>query len=362
MPPIMGTAAFLMAEFLQIPYVEVAIAAAIPAILYYVCLFAQIDSYAARVGLRPKTIILEVPPVWRTLRDNLHIILSFFLLVSILFVLRWTDQAPWIATAAAIILAMFRKETRLNPRTFIGLLEAVGRSLGELLSIMGPVGLIIGSFVLTGVAFSLPHEMLRMAGGNMFFLLLLGALAAFILGMGLNIAATYIFLAIAVAPGLALAGFDLMASHLFVLYCAVWSHITPPVAMSAFAAASISGASPMRTGFKAMQLGVAKYMLPFIFIISPALILRGPVSDMLLVIPTALIGLVIVSGALEGYFWRIGNLTIVSQGLFFGCGLLIAMPGMSTDLYGLGALVLLFVLVNLLRGRSPLSRVLIRQT
>lgn len=362
MPPIMGTAAFLMAEFLEIPYVEVAIAAAIPAILYYVCLFAQIDSYAARVGLVPKTVTFETPPVWRILYNNLHIILSVIFLIVILFALRLTSQAPWIATAAAIVMAMFRKETRLNPRTLIGLLEALGRSLGELLSIMAPVGLIIGAFVLTGVAFSLPHEMLGMAGGNMFFLLLLGALAAFILGMGLNIAATYIFLAIAVAPGLHLAGFDLLASHLFVLYAAIWSHITPPVAMSAFAAASISGASPMRTGFKAMQLGVAKYILPFIFITSPALILRGPVSDMLLVIPTALIGLVVISGGLEGYFWRIGHLTILSRGLFFGAGLLLAIPGLRTDLYGLGILVLLFVLVYLLRGRSPLSRVLLLRT
>jgi len=222
--------------------------------------------------------------------------------------------------------------------------------------------MIIGSFVLTGIAFSLPNEIVGFAGGNVTLMLILGAVASFILGMGLPVSAVYIFLALVLAPGLVEGGFDLMATHLFVLYCGLMSNITPPVAMGAFAAASISGASPMKTGFQAMKLGAAKYILPFVFIASPALILRAPLAEILRVIPTAAIGLVLISGALEGYFWKIGTLTIFSRVILFGAGILLAIPGSTTNYYGIAIFVLIFALSHLLLGRNPLTKVLVRQT
>jgi TRAP transporter 4TM/12TM fusion protein len=354
MPPVMGAVAFIMAEFLGVPYSEVAIAAAVPSVLYFLCLFAQIDSYGKRIGLVPPEITVDVPPVWLSMLRNSHIILSFGVLLYALFFLQLAAQGAWIATAAAIILALFRKETRLNFKGFVLMLADVGRVLGELMGIMGPVGMIIGSFIITGIAYSLPNEIVSLAGGSIVLVLLFGAIALFVLGMGVTISACYIFLAIVLAPGLVEFGFDPMAVHLFILYCGMMSYITPPVALTAFAAATISGANPMKTGFTAMKLGIAKYILPFIFILSPALILRGPVGESVYVITTCAIGLVILSGALEGYFWHLGNLKIPTRIILFTAGLLIAIPNVYTDLIGAIIFVVFFTAGFLLRGRENL--------
>lgn len=364
MPPVMSSAAFIMAEFIEMSYATVCIAAAVPSILYYVCLFSQIDAYAARLGFKPKPIVTEVPPVWRTLLAHSHIILSFLILIYVLFYLRLVSWAPWYATAVAVIGAMVKKEYRTNIlRFFINMFGDVGRLLGEIMGILAPVGLIIGAFVITGVAFAFPHAVVRMAGGNIYLMLLLGFAASFILGMGVPLVAVYVFLAIVLVPGLVLGGLNLLAAHLFVMYCAVMSAITPPVALNAFAAATIAGSDPMKTGVEAMKLGVAKYILPFVFVLSPALVLQGPLREMMQVIPTALIGLIIISAALEGYLWRLGTLTMGSRFLFFAAGLLIAYPSTSTDIYGAGLFVVLVILPILLRwGKSPLARFVVKQT
>lgn len=362
LPPVMGAIAFIMAEFLEVSYVEVIIVAAVPAILYYMVLFLQIDSYSVRKGLKAPPVTVDVLPVWRILLNNYHIILGFVVLIFLLFSLRLISQGPWIATAFFIVIAQFRKETRFTLQRLVGVVEQIGRVLGELMGIMGPVGMIIGSFLLTGLAHSIPHEIVGLAGGNLYIMLALGAAASYILGMAVAMQAVYIFLAIVLAPGLVAGGFDLMAVHLFVMWCALWSTITPPVAMTAFIAAKVAGADPMRTGFEAMKLGIAKYILPFLFILNPALILRGPLTEILLVIPITVVGLIIISGALEGYFWRIGNLTIVARVLLFGTGMLVAVPPLSTSLYGIGASVVILGLAYLLRGRSPLANLLVHNT
>jgi TRAP transporter 4TM/12TM fusion protein len=360
MPPIMGAAAFIMAEFLEVPYSEVVKAAVVPSVMYYVCLFSQIDAYARRLDLRPRAIALEVPPVLRTVSDNLHIVLSFVVLVLLLFLLRMDSQGPWLATALAFVMAMCRRKTRLNLDGFVGLFESTGRILGELIGIIAPLGMVIGSLVITGAAYSLPHEIVGLAGGSRVVMLLLGALASFVLGMGVSISAVYIFLAIVLAPGLVQGGFDVMAVHLFVLYTAMLSYITPPVALAAFTASAISGASAMRTGVEAMKLGIAKYILPFVFVASPALILRGPWREILVVIPTCLVGLVIISGALEGYFWRLGTLTMLSRVLLFCSGILLAVPGVTSNLFGFVMFAFVFCLAYILRGRIPAGRLLVK--
>ena len=350
MPPVMGVVAFIMAEFLEVPYAQVCLVAVVPITLYFLCLFSQIDSYAGRIGLEAKPITVEVPKVWVTLWHNIHILVSFAVLVFLLFFLRLAAQGAWIATGVAILVAQFRKETRLDFKGILQMFEDVGRVLGELMGIMGPVGMIIGSFIITGLAFSLPYEIVGLSGGNIVLMLLFGAIASFILGMGVTISACYIFLAIVLAPGLVEYGFDIFGVHLFILYCGMMSYITPPVALSAFAAATISGASPMKTGVQSMKLGVAKYILPFIFITSPALILRAPAGECVHVILTCALGLVIISGGLEGYFWGMGNLKRLTRGIMVAAGLLVAIPTLSTDLIG-GAIFLATFIVGLLLRR-----------
>ncbi len=361
MPPVMGAAAFVMADFLRVPYAEVALAAAVPSVLYYLCLFSQIDAHAARIGLKPQLTTVEVPPLWRTLVDNLHILLGFGSLIFILFFLRLSAQSPWIATAVMIITGMLRKDTRLTPKSFLSLLEGVGRSLGDLIGTLGPIGLIVGGFIIAGVAYSLPHEIVGLAGKNVLLMLLFGAITSFILGMGVTLTAVYIFLAIVLAPGLIQGGLDPMAAHLFIMYTAMFSSITPPVALAAFAAASIAGADPMKTGWQACRLGIAKYILPFIFVFSPALILRGPLTEVLWVVPSVAAALIIISAALEGYFWGLGNLTVLMRVLLFGSGMLLVVPSIGPTLWGLSAFVILFVLAYLLRRQeNPLVRVMLK--
>ena len=352
MPPVMGVVAFIMAEFLEVPYAQVCLVAVVPITLYFLCLFSQIDSYAGRIGLEAKPITVEVPKVWVTLWHNIHILVSFAVLVFLLFFLRLAAQGAWIATGVAILVAQFRKETRLDFKGILQMFEDVGRVLGELMGIMGPVGMIIGSFIITGLAFSLPYEIVGLSGGNIVLMLLFGAIASFILGMGVTISACYIFLAIVLAPGLVEFGFDIFGVHLFILYCGMMSYITPPVALSAFAAATISGASPMKTGVQSMKLGVAKYILPFIFITSPALILRAPAGECVHVILTCAAGLVIISGGLEGYFWGMGNLKTLTKGIMVAAGLLLAIPTLSTDLIGGAFFIIIFIVGLLLRRRE----------
>lgn len=215
------------------------------------------------------------------------------------------------------------------------------------MGIMGPVGMIIGSFILTGIAYSLPHGLVSIAGGNIILLLLMGAFASFILGMGVSVSACYIFLAITLAPGLEMAGLDKLAVHMFVLYCGLWSNITPPVALSAFTAAIIAEGNPMKTGIAAMRIGIAKFILPFFFVLSPAMLLRGPFTEIIQVVPTAAIGLVLISGGLEGYLWFFGKIKLIHKALLVLSGFLLGIPETKTDLIGIAIAVSLLTVLAL---------------
>lgn len=362
MPPVMGAVAFLMAEVIEVPYSQVVLAAALPAILYYVGLFAQIDAYAARENLRPPPVPIETPPLWSILVGNLHIILSFVSLVAIIFIWRLTAQGPWLASGVALILALVQRRTREDLRALLSdFWEDLGRVLGELMGIMAPVGMILGGMVFSGLAYSFPSVIVNLAGGSILLLLLLGAVASFILGMGVTVSAAYIFLAIVLAPGLTRAGVDLMAAHLFVLYTATLSYITPPVALAAFAAATIAGSNPMRTAFKAMQLGSVKYLIPFFFVMNPALILRGSLSEILLAVSAGTVGVIVMSGALEGYLWGVGRPTYPIRALLFGGGVLLMAPEPISDLAGLAIVVVVVVVALYLKGKSKLYRFLIKE-
>ena len=362
MPPVMGAVAFIMAELIEVPYSQVVLVAAVPAILYYVGLFAQIDAYAAREGLRPPPVPIETPPLRTILAENIHIILSFVALIGIIFAWRLTAQGPWLASGVALVLALLQRHTREKLRALLSdFWEDLGRVLGELMGIMAPVGMILGGMVVSGLAYSFPSVIVNLAGGSILLLLLLGALASFILGMGVTVSAAYIFLAIVLAPGLTRAGVDVMAAHMFVLYTATLSYITPPVALAAFAAATIAGSSPMRTAFKAMQLGSVKYLIPFFFVMNPALILRGSLSEILLAVPTATIGVIVMSGALEGYLWWVGRPTHPVRLLLFCGGALLMAPELISDLAGLVIVVVIVALALYLKGKSELYRFLIKE-
>jgi TRAP-type uncharacterized transport system fused permease subunit len=199
--------------------------------------------------------------------------------------------------------------------------------------------MIIGSLSLTGVAHSFSTEIISLAGGNLVLLLVLGAVTSFILGMGMTITACYVFLALILAPALVKSGLDPLAVHLYIMYWGMASYITPPVALSAFVAAGLAGADPMRTGFKAMQLGFVKYFVPFYFVINPAIILQGQLPEILLSVTLITITVIAMSYSLEGYMPLLGQLPVWLRGNLFLCGLCLGFPWPAPRVFGLLLLV-----------------------
>lgn len=339
-PPVMGAVAFVMASILGVPYVRVAAAAAVPAALYYLSLFLQVDAYAARYGIHglPRA---ELPRLGATVAAGWFYVLAFALLVVLLVHLRQEALAPFWATLALLGLAMVRQETRWTAARIAAFLEASGRILSELVTVLASVGLLIGGLTVSGVIGTFTSDMVRIAGGNLTALVLLTAVACFILGTGLTITAAYIFLAIMVAPALIQHGMNALAVHLFILYWAVLSEITPPVALSVVTAASLAGAPVMRSMMEAMRFGAVKYALPFFFVYNPALVLQtaSPVRA-LEVLAAAVVGLSLVAYALQGYLPAVGALRANALGyaarvLLTGCGLLLALPERLTTAVGL---------------------------
>jgi len=331
MPPVMGIAAFLMAEFLQVPYAQVALAALIPALLFYIALFIQVDLEAARRGI---TRLEEhrIPRVGAVMRAGWYFPLPFVVLVYALFGLNYSaETAGLLATAAGLVLAVaFPFEgKRLGWRDLYGMLRESAFSVLELFMIGAAAGMIIGALTYSGLGFSLTLVLLHLAGGNLFGLLVIAALASIVLGMGMPTVGVYILLATLIAPALVKFGIAPMAAHMFIMYYGCLSMITPPVAIGAFAAANLAGADPMRTGFTAMTLGWTVFVLPFLFVFSGTLLMAGDPRLIALDAVTAVIGVWLISSATMGYSTHFLH---VPLRLFYAAtGLLLMLPAESFD-------------------------------
>lgn len=341
MPPIMGAAAFILAEFVNLPYAKVMVAAFIPGFLYYASLFFQIDLRAVAQGLKgqPKE---ELPQFWPTVKERGYLILPVVILVVALIVLHTsTIRAVFYALLSTVIVSFFRRETRMGPGKLI---EAMGQAARSSIGIAAPcatAGIIIGIFGLTGLGLRLTSLLVSLAGDHAFLLMTFSALIALILGMGLPTSPAYIICAVIAAPALIKMGFDPLAVHLFIFYFAVINCITPPVALAAYAAAGLAGADPMRTGLTATRLGIVSYFVPFMFVYSPVLLMEGPALDIIQAFSTALLGVAVLAMGIEGvfYFWGI-KWNLLQRVLFIGTFPLLLDPGVGTDLLGLGILAL----------------------
>ena len=352
-PPIMGATAFVLASFINMPYSQVALGAAIPAFLFYLALFIQVDGYAARNNLRGQ-IRQNVPAVKEVLKDGWFYLPTLIVLLYFLFVLRWTGESAYIATAVMLVLAQSRRNARFTLKTFLQFLENAVQSSAVLLAIMLGAGFLMGSFSLTGIASTFSRELFMLAGGSVPLMLFFTALASLIMGMGMTMIACYIFLALVVAPALVTAGLNLFAVHMFVLYCGMLSYITPPVALCAFAAAGIAQASPMRIALTACRLGGAIFILPFFFVIDPALLMQGGAWHVLSTFLTASLGMCLLGSALEGYLVGIGNLRtrplgFAFRGALFLSGMLMALPGWKSDAAGVAVAAATVALLLLTR-------------
>ncbi|MCM3177896.1 TRAP transporter permease [Cytobacillus horneckiae] len=325
-PPIMGSAAFIMASFLAVPYYQIALAAAVPAFLYYWGLYIQIDGYAAKNNLKgmPKS---EIPSFWKTLKEGWFYIFAILIMIFFLAVLNSEGQAPYYASAVLLIIAMIKKKTRLSKKQVLDMFVDMGKVLADIVVIIAGVGFIVGALSATGVSFSFSRELVAAAGDNTFLILIGGALTCFILGMGMTVSAVYVFLAIIMAPALVAVGIDPIAAHLYVVYWATVSYITPPVALAAFATASIAGASPMKTAFQSVQLGSVKFIVPFFMIYNPAILIgRGELWDTVISIVLSIIGITVIAFALEGYLLGAGIINATERTILFIAGLFMFVP------------------------------------
>ena len=357
MPPIMGATAFVMALFLEVPYRDVAVAAVIPSVMYFFGLFMQIDAYSARNKLKGLP-LEEMPNLKQTLKEGWYFLAVFGLLIWLLVFLNQETIAPYFATALLIFLNQVFPYHRWDREKFWDFIASVGKLFAELAALLAGIGLIVGALVVTGKIGNLASDLLSLAGGSTIILLLMGAATSFILGIGMTVTAAYVFLAIALAPALIKGGMNPMSVHMFIFYWGMLSFITPPVALGAYAAAPIAKASPMATGFEAMRLGSIIYFIPFFFVLDPAFIWQGPIEQTALVVSKAMVGIVFIAGALQGYLVYFGELSdrllgFISRALLAVGGISLALPGndvMHLTNWELSIFASVLIVVGLLVG------------
>jgi TRAP transporter 4TM/12TM fusion protein len=358
MPPVMGAAAFLMAEYLSISYGEVALAAAIPACLYYLALFAQVDLEAARMGLAgvPRH---EVPRLAPVMRLGWVFLLPLGVLVWTLMISHWeAGKAGMLAVAVTFAVGGLQRATRPGWRGVLTALESTGRTMLDLVAITTLAGIVIGTFQLSGFTSKLPLLLTSAAGGNLLLLLALTAVVSILLGMSLPTTVVYVTLAVLVGPALAQMGVEPLAAHLFIFYFGMLSLITPPDCLAAYAAAAIAQADFWRTGWTGMRLGVVAYVVPFVFVYHPALIGKGTWTEIAGGVLTAAAGVLLLSIGCVGFFTRplsrLRRLWTFVAAAFFIMPPIAWAPPLTADVIGL-VLGALFIASELTAAR-PLAR------
>ncbi len=346
LPPIMGAVAFVMADFLGVSYATVVIAALVPALLYYLGLYLQIDFRAARRGLNGR-LREELPDIKQTIMEGWHFFIPILFLVYFLFFLRMSPQiAAFYSTLCLFIVAIFKKEIRkiLSWKLINDILQSTSRAVFEVTVICAAAGLVVGLISYTGLGFSLSFFLTKAAGGNLLVLGIFSAITSLILGMGMPSVACYILLAVLVAPAMCELGVEPLAAHLFILYYGILSFITPPVALAVYAASSIAGAPAMRIAFSACKLAIAGFIVPFIFIYNSHLLMIGTPVEVVKAIFDGVLAIVMLAASIEGYLLRklhwleriiflVGAIAMFAPGWFSSTlGLIIAFSMFITQL------------------------------
>lgn len=334
-PPVMGAAAFIMVEIVGRPYSEIMVAAALPALLYYVALFVIVDFEVARQGIRgiPRH---ELPSTWKVFRNGWYLAAPLLILIYLLVVVRYTPfKAAFYAVLAVVAVSWLSSATRMGPAKLFVALKRGGAGMLEVAAACACAGITIGVLMLTGLALRLSGILIDLSGGNLFVLLLLTMSISIILGMGLPTSAVYIVLATLVVPAMTTLGVEPLAAHLFVFYFGVMANVTPPVAIAAYAGAAIAGGDATKTGFIAFRLALSGFLLPFIWVYNPSLLFQGEWTAVAMAAVSAVIGVVALAAAVQGYLFRAH--AVWYQRLLLGAGALaLIKPGLTTDLIGLG--------------------------
>jgi TRAP transporter 4TM/12TM fusion protein len=351
MPPVMGAAAFVISEMTGISYLRICVAALIPAILYYTGLFTAVHLEAKRVGLRGLT-DEEVPRLVQTLKSQGYLAISALVLVYFLAVkLTSPSYAAFWGIITAILLSFVKKETRLGLRGFLRALEAGAKGALSVVAACAAAGIVVGVVTLTGLGLKFSGMVLSLSHGNIYLTLFFTMIASLVLGMGLPTTAAYIICAILAVPALKNLGVNVLAAHLFVFYFSIISAITPPVALAAYAGAGIAKSDPMKTGWTACRIGLAAFIIPYIFVFNPSLLMQGKAFEILWVTFTAFIGTSLLACSTIG--WFLTHLKIWERVLVFISAILLIEPRPSTDILALVFFAPVFVhQIGLLRKRE----------
>lgn len=339
MPPVMGAAAFIMAEFLGVPYKTVMIAAIIPAVLYFMALWFNVDLRAKRLKLRGLS-KEELPDARKDFRQYGHLVIPIILLLFLIFSNFTPYYAAFYSILSLLALGMLRPATRLNLRGFIDSLATGARSALGVAIATAVVGIIVGIINLTGLGLQLSGMIIRLTNGQLIPTLILTMLACLVLGMGLPTSAAYIVAGTVVAPVLTTMGIAPIAAHFFVFFFSIISVVTPPVAIASYAAAGMAGANPSKVGWTAMFLGLVAFIVPYMFIYTPGLLLQGEYWRIAINFITATIGVFCLAATVQGYWLaRMGIVIRILSGV--ACFLFID-GGFITDALGFGVLAMVF--------------------
>jgi TRAP transporter 4TM/12TM fusion protein len=335
MPPVMGAGAFILATWTNIPYLEVAAAAVIPAILYYAALIAAIHFRAGRMGIEPAgTGDVE------KISDRLHLLLPLAAIVILLGMGRSPMRAAFWGVTSAFVMAYLRPATRPSLPEIRTVMERAGRGAVQVAAACAAAGIVVGVASLTGIGLRMSELIIQVSGGNLLSALMLTALGSIVLGMGLPTTAAYVVLAALGAPALVQLGVPLLAAHLFIFYFGCISNVTPPVSLAAFAAAGISGAPPLKTAMTAAVLAGAGFVVPFMFVYGPPLLLVGTIPEITLAFVSAIVGVTALAAAGMGFARR--PIAWWERAILFVAALALVLPGLATDGAGLVGVVVVF--------------------
>jgi TRAP transporter 4TM/12TM fusion protein len=338
-PPIMGAGAFIMAEITGIPYTEIAIAALIPAALYFLSIYLMVDLEARRDGMQGMH--KDEIPQFRRLVKQVYLFLPIIILIGTLFMGYSVIRAGTLAMVSAAVVSWFTPHW-MGPKALLNALSLGARMAIPLIAVCACAGIIVGVISLTGVGARFASMLLGIADASHLLALFFAMCISILLGMGMPTTAAYAVAASVVAPGLQQIGIPPLVAHFFVFYYAVLSAITPPVALAGYAAAAISNTDPLKTAVTSFKFGLAAFIVPFMFFYSPALLMDGTWTQILRVAITAGIGIYLLASAVQGWFLN-GVANLVQRGLLLAAALAMIAGGWMTDLVGIGLGALVFV-------------------
>jgi len=346
MPPIMAAAAFIMSDFVGVPFRQVALAATIPAALYFFCVFVTVHFEAKRLGLR-KVPREEMPDLRATLRHDGYLLLPLVALIGYLYQGFSEEMSALMAVGTTFLVSFVRRRSALGPVRLLKAFESGAQAGVTVAMAVAAAGLIIGCLFLSGIGMKFSYMLMTLSGGQLWVALIYTTFAAILLGLSLPTTAVYLTLAIIVAPGLVQMGVPKMAAHMFIFYMGVTSDLTPPTCLSPFAAAAIAGSPPMATAWQAMRLGAVLFIVPFMFVYSPQLLLIGSWPQVLLSSGTAALGVFCLAAGLQG--WLRCRATVLDRALLLAAGLCFVVPRLAAGLVGLILLATAYGLQSLRR-------------